>query len=86
MHRNAGAPLEPRRHDVERMRRRGWVEFVSGEDGRSHHLHVTAEGMKLLRKTVVAWRQAQKKTVALLGEKGITTLFRLKAAGDADRV
>ena len=35
--------------NVERMRRRGWVEFVSGEDGRSHHLHVTAEGMKLLR-------------------------------------
>ena len=72
--------------NVERMRRRGWVEFVSGEDGRSHHLHVTAEGRKLLRKTLVAWEQAQKKTVALLGEKGITTLFRLEVARDADRV
>ena len=72
--------------NVERMRRRGWVEFVSGEDGRSHHLHVTAEGMKLLRKTLVAWEQAQKKTVGLLGGKGITTLFRLGVGRDTYRV
>jgi DNA-binding MarR family transcriptional regulator len=72
--------------NVERMRRRGWVEFVSGEDGRSHHVHVTAEGMKLLRKSLVAWKRAQKKTAAMLGEKGTTTLFRLEAARDANRV
>jgi len=72
--------------NVERMRRRGWVEFVSGQDGRSHHLHVTAEGRKLLRKTLVAWEQAQKKTAALLGKQGITALFRLEAPRDPDRV
>jgi DNA-binding MarR family transcriptional regulator len=71
--------------NVERMRRRGWIELISAEDGRSHHLHVTSEGMKLLRKTLVAWEQAQKKTAALLGKQGITALFRLDAAPDADR-
>src|SRR5215467_12122960 len=69
--------------NVERMRRRGWIELISAEDGRSHHLHVTSEGMKLLRKTLVAWEQAQKKTAALLGKQAITALFRLDP--DADR-
>ena len=71
--------------NVERMRCCGWVAFVSGKDGRSHHLQITAKGMKLLRKTLVAWEQAQKKTAALLGEKGIATLFRLEGARGADR-
>ena len=72
--------------NIERMRRRGWIAFVSGKDARSHHLQVTADGMKLLRKTVPAWEKAQKQTVALLGEKGITILFRLEVARDAGRV
>ena len=63
--------------NVERMRHRGWVEFVPGEDGRSHHLYVTAQGAKLLSKTTVAWEQAQKKAVSLLGKEGVTALSRL---------
>lgn len=63
--------------NVERMRHRGWVELVPGEDGRSHHLHVTAQGAKLLSKTTVAWEQAQKKAVSLLGKEGVTALSRL---------
>lgn len=63
--------------NVERMRHQGWVEFVSGEDGRSHHVHLTAEGAKLLRKATVAWEQAQKNAVSLLGKEGVTALSRL---------
>src|SRR5215203_3940282 len=38
--------------NVERIQRRGWIECVPAEDGRSHHLQVTAQGAKLLAKAV----------------------------------
>jgi DNA-binding MarR family transcriptional regulator len=69
--------------NVERMRRRGWVEFVPGEDGRSHHLHLTVQGATLLRKTTVAWEQAQKQAISLLGKEGVTALSRLGVARGA---
>src|SRR6188474_3075006 len=41
--------------NVDRMHRRGWVEFVPGEDGRSHSLKLTAKGAKLLRESTALW-------------------------------
>ena len=72
--------------NVERMRRRGWVEFVPGKDGRSHHLQVTAQGAKLLSKTTVVWQQAQKKAVSLLGKDGVTALSGIGVTLGAHRV
>ena len=66
--------------NVERMQRRGWVEFVPGEDGRSHYLKVTAKGAILLRASAAAWEQAQKKVAVLLGKEGITALSRILSA------
>jgi DNA-binding MarR family transcriptional regulator len=60
--------------NVERMQRRGWVEFVRSEDGRSHRLKLTAKGAELLAETTSAWQAAQKKVVALLGKRGVTAL------------
>jgi DNA-binding MarR family transcriptional regulator len=60
--------------NVERMQRRGWVEFVSSEDGRSHRLTLTAKGAELLAETTGAWQAAQKKVVSLLGKRGVTAL------------
>ena len=48
--------------NVDRMHRRGWVEFVPGEDGRSHYLKLTAKGAKLLVSRSAPWHMAQKKT------------------------
>ncbi len=70
--------------NVERMQRRGWVEFVSGEDGRSHHLKLTAKGEKLLRESATVWDQAQKKVGILLGKEGVTALTRILSAIGAD--
>jgi DNA-binding MarR family transcriptional regulator len=63
--------------NVERMQRRGWVEFVPGEDGRSHHLKLTTKGAKLLRESTAQWQVAQKKVTVLLGKEGVTALSRL---------
>ena len=63
--------------NVERMQRRGWVEFVSAEDGRSHYLKLTPKGQKLLRESAAAWEQAQKKVSVLLGKEGVAALSRI---------
>lgn len=70
--------------NVERMQRRGWVEFVSAEDGRSHYLKLTAKGQKLLRESAAAWEQAQKKVSVLLGKEGVTALSRILFALGAE--
>jgi DNA-binding MarR family transcriptional regulator len=72
--------------NADRMRRRGWLEFVSGKDGRSHQLQVTPQGAKLLSKATGAWQQAQKKAVSLLGRDGVTALSRIEATLAAHRV
>jgi DNA-binding MarR family transcriptional regulator len=66
--------------NVERMQRRGWVEFVSGEDGRSHHLKLTPKGEKLLRESTTAWARAQKKMTVLVGKDGVAGLSRILSA------
>lgn len=63
--------------NVERMRDRGWVQFVPTEDGRSHQVHLTAQGATLLRKATAAWEEAQNKAAALLGKEGVTALSHL---------
>ena len=70
--------------NVERMQRRSWVESVSGEDGRSHHLKLTAKGEALLRQSTAAWERAQKKMAVLLGKEGVTALSRILSAVGAD--
>ena len=71
--------------NVERMQRRGWVEFGSGEDGRSHHLKLTAKGEKLLQQSTTAWERAQKKMAVLLGKEGVTALSRILSAVGAEK-
>jgi DNA-binding MarR family transcriptional regulator len=66
--------------NVDRIQRRGWVEFVPGKDKRSHHLQVTALGAKLLAKAGPTWQQAQEKAVSLLGKDGVAALARIDAA------
>jgi len=63
--------------NVDRMQRRGWVEFVPGEDGRSHSLKLTAKGAKLLRESTTLWQVAQKKVAFVLGKEGVTALARI---------
>ena len=63
--------------NVDRMHRRGWVEFVPGEDGRSHYLKLTANGTKVLRQSAALWQVAQKRVALLLGKQGVAGLSRV---------
>ena len=65
--------------NVERMRARGWLEVVPGEDARTQPFRLTAQGRRLLERAVPAWGQAQRRAVEVLGDKMIALLS--EAAG-----
>ncbi|HTL30787.1 MAG TPA: MarR family winged helix-turn-helix transcriptional regulator [Tepidisphaeraceae bacterium] len=45
--------------NTEKMRVRGWLETVSGEDARTQAFRLTAEGRKLLHRAAGGWEKAQ---------------------------
>jgi DNA-binding MarR family transcriptional regulator len=60
--------------NVERMRARGWLEVVPGEDARTQPFRLTAQGRRLLERAVPRWEQAQQQAAGLLGEDGVSLL------------
>jgi DNA-binding MarR family transcriptional regulator len=65
--------------NVERLRARGWLEVVPGEDARTQPFRLTAQGRRVLERAVPVWEQAQQQAEELLGEDGVALLT--KAAG-----
>jgi DNA-binding MarR family transcriptional regulator len=60
--------------NVERMKARGWLEVVEGEDGRSQPFRLTPQGRKLLEKAIPAWSEAQQEVKKVLGEAFVEQL------------
>jgi DNA-binding MarR family transcriptional regulator len=60
--------------NVERMRAKGWLEVVPGEDARTQPFRLAAQGKRLLERAVPAWEQAQQQAGELLGEDGVALL------------
>jgi DNA-binding MarR family transcriptional regulator len=60
--------------NVERMRVKDWLEVVPGKDARTQPFRLTAQGGRLLERTVPAWEQAQRQAKELLGDEGIALL------------
>jgi DNA-binding MarR family transcriptional regulator len=60
--------------NVERMRARGWLEVVAGEDARTQPFQLTPQARRLIEKAVPAWEQAQRQASELLGSEGIALL------------
>ena len=56
--------------NVERMRAKGWLEVVPGEDARTQPFRLTAAGQRLLGRAVPAWEAAQRQAMELLGNEG----------------
>ena len=62
--------------DLERMRARGWLDTLAGDDGRTSRLKLTSAGRVLLKKATPAWQQAQQEATALLGERDVAAFHR----------
>src|ERR1043166_6323013 len=62
--------------NVERMRAKGWLEVVPGEDARTQPFRLTAQGKRLLERAVPAWEQAQSQATDFLGDDGIALLSK----------
>ena len=62
--------------NVDRMRAKGWLEVVPGEDARTQPFRLTTQGKRLIEKAVPAWEQAQRQAQELLGEGGVALLTR----------
>ena len=60
--------------NVERMRSKGWLEVVPGEDARFQPFRLTAQGRRLLERAAPAWERAQQQATELLGEDGVALL------------
>ena len=60
--------------NLERMRAKGWLEVVPGEDARTQPFRLTAQGKRLLERAVPAWERAQKQAEELLGDDGVDLL------------
>ncbi len=60
--------------NVERMKARGWLEVIPDEDGRAQPFRLTNEGRKLLEQAAPAWKKAQKRAKALLGDEIVDLL------------
>jgi len=65
--------------NVERMQRRGWVQFSAGPDRRSHLIKITAKGRKLLKRAYPIWLEVQREIGRRLGAEGTAALKRITA-------
>ena len=63
--------------NVERMRARGWLEVVPGDDARTQSFQLTAKGKTLLERSLPAWEQAQQQAGELLGKEGVALLRKV---------
>jgi DNA-binding MarR family transcriptional regulator len=54
--------------NIEKMKTKGWVETLPGQDLRGHDLALTRSGTVLLKRAKPAWDQAQVKSKEILSD------------------
>lgn len=60
--------------NIERMKKKGWLDVVSAKEGKKKFLKITPVGETLLEKVHTVWEDAQEEAQHLLGEKGVEVL------------
>lgn len=72
--------------NVDRMRARGWLDFIADqEDARAHSVRLTEKGGDLLRKALPLWRKGQEKVETALGKQSLEAI-RKANKGIATRI
>jgi DNA-binding MarR family transcriptional regulator len=66
--------------NVERMRKKGWIDVAGKNDGSAQVITVTPKGRTLLAAAHVEWKKAQKQAASLMGNKGVAAVRRLHDA------
>ena len=66
--------------NLERMRKKGWVEVAVGAGGPARVVTVTPAGRKLLAALYPEWEKAQAAAARLLGDQGVAAVQTLHAA------
>jgi DNA-binding MarR family transcriptional regulator len=64
--------------NVDRMRAKGWLEVVPGEDARMQPFRLTAAGQRLLERAFPLWEKAQEKASELLDTEGVALLTKME--------
>ncbi len=55
--------------NVDKLVSNGWIDIQPGEDGRAHVLKLSIRGSETIGRAYPAWKKAQEKAHALLGEE-----------------
>lgn len=63
--------------NLDRMRKKGWIEVRNKSDGISQVIAITAKGRKLLTAFHREWVKVQEKASDLLGEDGVEAVRKL---------
>ena len=56
--------------NLDRMRKKGWIEITNRDDGPSQVIGVTEKGAKLLAAVHAEWEKAQKRPVSFWARRG----------------
>jgi DNA-binding MarR family transcriptional regulator len=60
--------------NIDRMKKKGWLNIVSAKGERRKFLKITPAGEVLLENVHAVWKDAQEKALKLLGEEGAEVL------------
>jgi DNA-binding MarR family transcriptional regulator len=74
--------------NLDRMRKKGWIEISAGPDAVSQTIRITGKGSDLLAAVHGEWQKAQESARGLLGEDGVAaveSLYRIVSKGPASR-
>ena len=63
--------------NLDRMRKKGWIDIAGKDDGQQQVITVTPKGRNLLAAAHVEWKKAQRQASRLLGEEGISSVRKL---------